>query len=115
MEGDEMSLTPMIFFRGESVCTCCDKPMYANDVGIVFVPSAKRDDIMFCTDCAVKVTMSVAQDISKLSPDIGLSYYFEFKSPASLYRHANALKELAASMETQASCIFPMHHPDEDK
>jgi hypothetical protein len=77
-----MSLTPMIFFRGESVCTCCDKPMYANDVGIVFVPSAKRDDIMFCTDCAVKVTMSVTQDIAKLSPDIGLSYYFKFKNPS---------------------------------
>ena len=110
-----MSLTPTTFFRGESVCTCCDKPMYANDVGIVFIPSTKRNDLMFCTSCAVKLTMSVAQDISKLSPDIGLSYYFGFKSPGSLYRHANALKELAASMETQASYIFPMPHPNEDK
>jgi hypothetical protein len=119
MEGNEMSLTPMIFFRGESVCTCCDKPMYANDVGIVFVPSAKRDDIMFCTDCAVKVTMSVTQDIAKLSPDIGLSYYFKFKNPSAsssnLRRHANALKKLALSMEDQASSMASMHHPDEDK
>jgi len=110
-----MSLTPTTFFRGESVCTACGKPMFANDVGIVFVPPAKRNDLMFCTRCAVKLTMSVAQDISKLNPDIGLSYYFEFKSPASLYRHANALKELAANMETQASCMFPSYHSNEDK
>jgi hypothetical protein len=111
-----MSLTPTTFFRGESVCTCCDKPMYANDVGIVFVPPARRqNDLMFCTPCAVKLTMSVAQDISKLNPDIGLSYYFEFKTPVSLYRHANALKELAANMESQASCMFPSYHPDGDK
>ena len=110
-----MSLTPTPFYNGENVCTCCDKPMYVNDVGVIYRPSKNRDDFMFCIDCATQMTMSIAQDISKLNPDIGLSYYFRFKSPGSLYRHANALKELAANMETQASCIFPMPHPNEDK
>jgi hypothetical protein len=114
MEGNEMSLTPDRFFNGESVCTACDKPMFANDTGVVYRPQ-KAKDFMFCIECATQMTMSIAQDISKLNPDIGLSYYFRFKSPGSLYRHANALKELAANMETQASCIFPMPHPNEDK
>jgi len=36
-----MSLTPDRFFNGENTCSCCNKPMYVNDVGIVFRPSYK--------------------------------------------------------------------------
>jgi len=114
-----MSLTPTTFFRGESVCACCDKPMYANDIGVVYNPYKKRNDIMFCINCAVKVTMSMAQDISRLNPDLSLSYYFEFKtqefSAFNLRRHANALKELASKMEDYAGSVATMPHPNEDK
>lgn len=102
-----MSLTPTPFYNGDNTCTCCNKPMYANDVGVVFRPHSQKNDFMFCTDCATSMTMSIAQDISKLDPDLGLSYYFRFKaqgaSATNLRRHANALKELAANMESQAS------------
>ena len=113
-----MSLTPDRFFNGESVCTACDKPMFANDTGVVYRPQ-KAKDFMFCMDCATSMTMSIAQDIAKLNPDLGLSYYFKFKNPSAsssnLRRHANALKKLALSMEDQASSMASMHHPDEDK
>ena len=103
-----MSLTPTPFYNGENVCTCCDKPMYVNDVGVIYRPSKNRDDFMFCIDCATQMTMSIAQDISKVDNlDSALSYYFQFKTPdaraKNLRRHANALKELALKMEDQAS------------
>lgn len=113
-----MSLTPDIYFNGENTCSCCDKPMYVNDVGIVYRPH-KRQDFLFCTSCAVQMTMSIAQDVSKLNPDIGLSYYFRFKDTDAaewnLRRHANALKELAAKMDEHAQSLAYCHHPDEDK
>jgi len=113
-----MSLTPDRFFNGESVCTACDKPMFANDTGVVYRPQ-KAKDFMFCMDCATSMTMSIAQDISKLNPDLGLSYYFKFKAPnasaINLRRHADALKDLASKMEDHADSMAYMHHPDEDK
>jgi len=114
-----MSLTPTPFYNGDNTCTCCDKPMYANDVGVIFRPHSQRDDFMFCTDCATSMTMSIAQDIAKLNPDLGLSYYFKFKAPnasaINLRRHADALKDLASKMEDHADSMAYMHHPDEDK
>ena len=108
-----MSLTPDRFFQGESVCACCDKPMLVNDIGIVY------DSFLFCANCATAMTMSIAQDISKLDPDLGLSYYFKFTtqeaSAINLRRHANALKELASKMEDHADSMVYFHHPDEDK
>jgi hypothetical protein len=92
--------------------------MYANDVGVVYRPY-KREDFMFCIECATQMTMSIAQDIARTNPDIGLSYYFKFKSPeasaANLRRHANGLKKLTTLMEQQADSMAYMHHPDEDK
>lgn len=103
-----MSLTPTPFYNGENVCTCCDKPMYVNDVGIVYRP-LKREDFMFCMECSTKMTMSIAQDIARINPEIGLSYYSAFKTPdaraKNLRRHANALKELALKMEDRASAF----------
>ncbi len=113
-----MSLTPDIFFNGKSVCACCDKPMLVNDIGIVYNPN-KAKDFLFCADCATAMTMSIAQDISRLEPDLGLSYYFKFQTPEAsainLRRHANALKELASKMEDHADSMAYFHHPDEDK
>ena len=107
-----MSLTPDTFFNGESACTACDKPMFANDIGVVYRPQ-KSKDFMFCRDCATAMTMSIAQDISKLadhSPDTAFSYYFKFKakpdaSEWSIRRHAEALKKLATKMEWQADAL----------
>ena len=74
---------------------------------------------MFCTECATHMTMSIAQDITRINPDIGLSYYFKFKtteaSAANLRRHAEELKKLATMMEHHADSMAYMHHPDEDK
>jgi len=113
-----MSLTPDIFFNGESVCTSCNKPMFVNDIGIVYRPT-KAKDFVFCVGCATAMTMSIAQDISKLDPDLGLSYYFKFQtseaSAINLRRHANALKGLASKMEDHADSMAYFHHPDEDK
>lgn len=113
-----MSLTPDIFFNGISKCTACEKPMLINDVGVVYNPD-KAKDFLFCMDCATAMTMSIAQDISKLDPDLGLSYYFKFNSQeasaTNLRRHANALKELASKMEDHADSMAYFHHPDEDK
>jgi hypothetical protein len=92
--------------------------MFVNDTGVVYRPK-KAKDFVFCMDCATSMTMSIAQDISKLDPDLGLSYYFKFKtqeaSVINLRRHANALKELASKMENHADSIAYFHHPDEDK
>lgn len=114
-----MSLTPDIYFNGESTCTCCNKPMFANDRGIVFRPNSNRPDFLFCTHCAVHMTMSLAQDITKLDPDTGLSYYFRFQNMEAgawnLRRHADALKKLATKMDEQADSLSYLHHPDEDK
>jgi hypothetical protein len=116
-----MSLTPDTAFNGESTCTACDKPMFVNDVGVVYRPY-KRPDFLFCSHCAVQMTMSIAQDISKLAKknsDTGLSYYFQYKdmnaSAWNLRRHATALKELAEQMDQQAESLAYFHHPDEDK
>ena len=103
-----MSLTPTPFYSGDNTCTCCDKPMYANDVGIVYRPYKKQNDFLFCIECATQMTMSIAQDISKVDNlDSAFSYYFRFKAPnasaTNLRRHANALKDLATKMESQAS------------
>lgn len=107
-----MSLTPDRYFNGESVCTACDKPMFANDIGIVYRPQ-KSKDFMFCTECATAMTMSIAQDISRLAnglPDTAFSYYFRFKaspeaSERTLANHAQALKKLASQMEMQADAL----------
>jgi hypothetical protein len=113
-----MSLTPDPHFNGDNTCVCCDKPMYANDVGVIYRPQ-KREDFMFCIECATQMTMSIAQDIARINPDIGLSYYFKFKgleaSAANLRRHANGLKKLVTMMEDHADSMAYMHHPDEDK
>lgn len=115
-----MSLTPDPYFNGNSTCLCCDKPMFANDAGIVYRPY-KREDFLFCVGCATQMTMSIAQDITKVhgGPDIALSYYFKFSdleaSASNLRRHADGLKKLAEMMESQADSLAYMHHPDEDK
>lgn len=104
-----MSLTPDIHFNGESVCNCCDKPMFANDRGIVFRPSSNRPDFLFCVHCAVQMTMSLAQDIDKLDPDSALGYYFKFKAKGApvhnMRRHAVGLKKLVSKMEDHADAL----------
>ena len=107
-----MSLTPDRFFQGESVCTCCNKPMLVNDVGIVYSPS-KEGSFLFCVRCATEMSISVAQDISKLArhdPDIAFQRYLAFNMSLAapgynLRRHAQALKVLAEQMETQADSL----------
>lgn len=104
-----MSLTPDPHFNGNNTCLCCDKPMYANDVGVVYRPY-KREDFMFCIECATQMTMSIAQDISNVrnGPDSALSYYFRFNPEGrafNLRRHADGLKKLAAMMDSQADAF----------
>jgi len=107
-----MSLTPDKFFNGDNACTCCNKPMFANDTGIVYRPQKKKD-FMFCMDCATSMTMAVAQDISRLAEnfsDNAFNYYFRFKAVShaagtNLRRHAGALKKLAGQMEMQAESL----------
>jgi len=109
----DMSLTPEPFFRGENVCSCCDKPMYINDQGIIFHKhKGGQAYFMFCMDCAVSMTMSIAQDIFKVATgnaDTALSYYYKFKNPgateANLYRHADALQGLANKMKLHAEAL----------
>lgn len=68
---------------------------------------------MFCIDCATKITMSVAQDISKIAygdPDRAFKYYLNFISTPrakalSLRRHSNALKLLTKQMDDQADAF----------
>jgi hypothetical protein len=111
-EGDNMSLTPDPYFNGDNNCTACEKPMHINDTGIIFRPS-KMGDFMFCIDCATKITMSVAQDISKIAygdPDRAFKYYLNFISTPrakalSLRRHSNALKLLTKQMDDQADAF----------
>jgi len=105
-----MSLTPDIFFNGISKCTACEKPMLINDVGVVYNPD-KAKDFLFCMDCATAMTMSTAQDISKLAdgnPDIAFNYYSRFRlvptaASSNLRRHSEALTKLAAQMAQHAN------------
>ena len=107
-----MSLTPDPYFNGDNNCTACEKPMHINDTGIIFRPS-KMGDFMFCIDCATKITMSVAQDISRIAngdPDRAFKYYLNFTSTPkakalSLRRHSNAIKLLTKQMDDQADAF----------
>ena len=106
-----MSLTPDRFFNGENTCSCCNKPMYVNDIGIVFRPSYKIiDDFLFCVECATQMTMAIVQDLSRLNPDIAFAYYDGFTgskdaTSLNLRRHAEALKALAERMEGHAEMV----------
>ena len=100
-----MSLTPDWAYDGESVCSLCNKPMFANDQGIVF--AAKQGHSMFCTCCAVELVMSVGQDIKRItSPDIAFSYYRKFKqSVPKMRKHAKAMQELGVALDDWASSV----------
>jgi hypothetical protein len=99
-----MSLTPDWAYDGESVCSLCDKPMFANDQGIVF--AAKQGHKMFCTCCAVQLVMSVGQDIKQITPEVAFSYYRRFKEPVvNMRRHAKAMHELGTALDDWASAV----------
>lgn len=105
-----MSLTPDPHFNGENTCSCCNKVMYVNDTGIVFRPDSQViEDFLFCVECAVKMTMAIAQDISKINPDLAFAYYNRFPAPgataSNMRRHAESLRALAERMEGHAGII----------
>ena len=107
-----MSLTPDLYFNGSNACTGCEKSLEINDRAIVFRP-LKMGDFMFCVPCAVKMTMSIAQDISRIAdgyPDIAFESYDGFnRSPTAsefnLRRHSEALKKLAGQLNDYADAV----------
>lgn len=102
-----MGLTPDFIYYGESVCSMCDTPMVANDHGITYrAYSSKNMYRMFCIECAVKLVMSVAQDIDKLPPEIAFRYYEHFNQPIpNMLRHAKALNALSTSLSEWAEIM----------
>jgi hypothetical protein len=103
-----MSLTPDMFYNGENTCLSCDKPMYANEVGITYHPP-KGKHVMWCAGCASRLALVLVQDLSNLSPEIAFSRYQEFSNPGApawnLRRHAEALRKLAEDMEGHADAL----------
>ena len=102
-----MSRTPDAFFRGNTVCNVCAKELKVNDTAITYhVYSKKINDLIFCSPCATKMTMSVAQDISNTTPEDAFVGYRQFKDPTvSLERHAAALEQLANQMKEWSECL----------
>lgn len=106
-----MSITPDPFFRGNNVCNVCDKELNVNSVAITYhVYTSKQknkpNDLMFCAPCATKLTMSLAQDISRIGPEYTLSEYNNTKIPRiSLRRHASALETLSKEMVAWADTL----------
>lgn len=105
-----MSITPDPFFRGNNVCNVCDKELNVNSVAITYhvytLSNKKPNDLMFCAPCATKLTMSLAQDISRIGPEFTLSEYNNTKIPrVSLRRHASALEILAKEMVAWADTL----------
>jgi hypothetical protein len=105
-----MAVTPDMFYNGESVCSMCDKPMFANDHGITYDPmNPKHGYKMFCPECAVKLVMSVGQDLMRLQPEVAFGFYREFKHPgapgANMRRHAEALRKLCDRLDDWADAM----------
>lgn len=102
-----MSRTPDPFFRGKITCSVCAEKLNVNSSAITYhVYSKKINDLIFCAPCATKLTMSVAQDISKMTPEHVFGEYMEFKVPTvNLERHAAALEHLAEQMRQWSECL----------
>ena len=99
-----MSRTPDPYFRGKTICNVCTKKLTVNTQAVTYIVDSKTmKDLIFCAPCATKLVMSVAQDISNITPEEAFRGYGQ--RSAYLEIHASAIEDLAKQMRQWADCL----------